>query len=1043
VSIARFFIDRPVLAWVIAIAICLGGTFATTQMPLEQYPDIAPPSISVSASYPGASAKTVEDAVVQVLEQQMTGLDNLLYMSSTSSATGSASITLSFKSGTNADTAQVQVQNKVQAANSRLPSTVQQNGVTITKSTGSISMVLALVSQDGSQSSADIGDYIASHLKDGLSRMGGVGAVVQFGSQYAMRIWLDPAKLQKYSLMPSDVSSAISAQNTDLATGELGGLPAVKEQQLNATITARSRLQTPAQFRQIVLKTSSGGAQVLLGDVARVELGSDDYSTSSQYNGKPASGIGIELASGANAIAVASEVRAYLAQQAPNFPKGVTAEYPYETTPFVKLSLKEVVETLIEAIVLVVLIMYLFLQNLRATLIPTIAVPVVLLGTFGILELMGYSINTLTMFGLVLAIGLLVDDAIVVVENVERVMREERLSPLEATRKSMDEVSSALIGIATVLSAVLIPMAFFGGLTGVIYRQFSVAIVSAMALSVLTALTLTPALCATILKPVAEGNEPRRGFFGWFNRTFDKTAGSYQRGVGHVIRHRRIGMVLFLAITLVMLLVYRQLPTSFLPDEDQGILMAIVQLPSGATEQRTQKVVDEAVSYFMKQSSVDGVFAALGFSSAGSGQNSAMLFVRLKDWSTRTVSAADIARQASGALMGSVRDGSVFVLQPPSINGLGTSSGFDMQLKDLGGAGQDALMSAKNKLLALAAKDSSLSQVRFNGLEDTPQFSLDIDDKKAGAMNVASSDIGDTLSDALGGSYVNDFIDRGRVKKVYIQGEPADRMLPSDIDNWFVRNSDGNMVPVSAFARSHWTYGAPQLSRYNAVSSAEITGDAAAGVSSGAAMDAMQKLVSQLPNGFGYEWTSLSYQERQSGNQSVYLYLASVVFVFLCLAGLYESWSIPFSVMLVVPLGVLGVALATSLRGLDNDVYFQVGLLTTIGLSAKNAILIVEFAMQLEHDGQSTLDAVLHAVGMRLRPIVMTSLAFLLGVFPLVISTGAGAGARHAIGTAVFGGTLVATVLGIFFIPLFYVVVRGLAGASLVELKTPVAGDRP
>jgi multidrug efflux pump len=1043
VSIARFFIDRPVLAWVIAIAICIGGTFAITQMPLEQYPDIAPPSINVSASYPGASAKTVEDAVVQVLEQQMTGLDNLLYMSSTSSATGSASITLSFKSGTNADTAQVQVQNKVQAANSRLPSTVQQNGVTITKSTGSISMVLALVSQDGSQSSADIGDYIASHLKDGLSRMAGVGAVMQFGSQYAMRIWLDPTKLQKYSLMPSDISSAISAQNTDLATGELGGLPAVQDQQLNATITARSRLQTPAQFRQIVLKTSSDGAQVLLSDVARVELGSDDYSTSSQFNGKPASGVGIELASGANAIAVASEVRTYLAQQAPNFPKGVTAEYPYETTPFVKLSLKEVVETLIEAIVLVVLIMYLFLQNLRATLIPTIAVPVVLLGSFGILELMGYSINTLTMFGLVLAIGLLVDDAIVVVENVERVMREERLSPLEATRKSMDEVSSALIGIATVLSAVLIPMAFFGGSTGVIYRQFSVSIVSAMALSVLTALTLTPALCATILKPVAEGNEPRRGFFGWFNRTFDNTAGRYQRGVGHVIRHRRIGTVLFLAIALLMVLVYRHLPTSFLPDEDQGILMAIVQLPSGATEQRTQKVVDEAVGYFMKQPGVDGVFAALGFSSAGSGQNSAMLFIRLKDWSERTVSAADISRQASGYLIGSIRDGNVFVLQPPSINGLGTSSGFDMELKDLGGAGHDALMSAKNKLLALAAKNSSLSQVRFNGLEDTPQFSLDIDDKKAGAMNVASSDISATLSDALGGSYVNDFIDRGRVKKVYIQGEPAVRMLPNDIDNWFVRNSDENMVPVSAFARSHWTYGAPQLSRYNAVSSVEITGAAAAGVSSGAAMDVMQKLVSQLPNGFGYEWTSLSYQERQSGNQSLYLYLASVVFVFLCLAGLYESWSIPFSVMLIVPLGVFGVALATSLRGLDNDVYFQVGLLTTIGLSAKNAILIVEFAMQLERDGQGLLDAVLHAVSMRLRPIVMTSLAFLLGVFPLVISSGAGAGARHAIGTAVFGGTLVATALGIFFIPLFYVVVRGLSGASLGESKTSVAGDRP
>jgi hydrophobe/amphiphile efflux-1 (HAE1) family protein len=1042
-SIARFFIDRPVFAWVIAISVMLGGIFAITQMSLEQYPDIAPPAITVSATYPGASAKTVEDAVVQVLEQQMTGLDNLLYMSSSSSSSGSASVTLTFKAGTNADTAQVQVQNKVQAANSRLPSTVQEQGVTITKSTSSISMVVALVSEDGSQSSADIGDYVASNVKDPLSRLTGIGSIVQLSSQYAMRIWLDPAKLQKYGLMPADVSNAIGNQNSDLATGELGSLPAAQGQQLDATITARSRLQTPEQFRNIVLKSSGGGAQVLLSDVARVELGSDDYSTYSQYNGKPAGGIGIELASGANAISVANEVKALLTNLAPNFPKGVTAVYPYETTPFVKLSMIDVVETLIEAIILVVLIMYLFLQNLRATLIPTIAVPVVLLGTLGILSLMGYSINTLTMFGLVLAIGLLVDDAIVVVENVERVMREEHLSPLEATRKSMDEVSSALVGIATVLSAVLLPMAFFGGSTGAIYRQFSVTIVGAMVLSVLVALTLTPALCATLLKPMEEHREPRRGIFGWFNRIFDQSTGRYQSTVGRLLGHPRLGMLVYAAIGVLMVVMYMRLPTSFLPTEDQGVLMAVVQLPPGATQQRTQKVVGQAADYFMKQPEIEGTLSILGFSTAGSAQNSAMLFIKLKDWSLRQRSASDIANQSFGALKGGVRDGSIFLILPPAIQSLGSSSGFDLELKDLGGIGHQALISALDKLLASAAKDKSVSQVRFNGLQDTPQFSLDIDDQKAGAMKVSVGDINTTLSDSLGGSYVNDFIDRGRVKKVYIQGDTEFRRSPEDIGTWFVRNSDGDMVPVSSFASSHWIYGPPQLGRYNGMSSVEITGDAGAGVSSGKAMQAMQDLIAQLPRGLGYEWTGMSYQERQSGNQSLYVYGAAVVFAFLCLAALYESWSVPFSVMLVVPLGVLGVALATSLRGLDNDVYFQVGLLTTIGLSAKNAILIVEFATQLEEQGRGLLDATLHAVKMRLRPIVMTSLAFLLGVTPLVISSGAGAAARHAIGTGVFGGTLLATSLGIFFIPLFYVVVRRMSGIPLQGTQAAAVVESP
>ena len=1026
-NLSRFFIDRPIFAWVIAIVVVLGGSYAVSQLPLEQYPDIAPPTVTINASYPGASAQTIEAAVVQVIEQQMTGVDNLLYMSANSSSAGTASITLTFKAGTNPDTAQVQVQNKVQAANSRLPSTVQQQGVTINKSSSSVSMVVALYSPDGSFSQADIGDYINSNLKDPISRLDGVGQVNAFGSQYAMRVWLDPAKLQKYALMPSDVSTAIAAQNTDLATGALGDLPAVKGQQLNATITARSRLSTPEQFRQIVLKSTDTGARVLLGDVARVELGSEDYTSNSQYNGQPASGIAIELASGANAIAVAKELKTLLAQRAPFFPKGLTWDVAYESTPFVTLSIKEVVHTLIEAIVLVVLIMYLFLQNWRATLIPTLAVPVVLLGTFGVLALLGYSINTLTMFGLVLAIGLLVDDAIVVVENVERVMAEQKLGPLQATRRSMGEISSALIGITMVLSAVLVPMAFFGGSTGIIYRQFSITVVSAMVLSVLVAMTLTPALCATLLRP-AQGHGERKGFFGAFNRVFDRGVVRYVGAVDGVLRRRRLAWLTYGAMALLLVGCYWRLPTSFLPTEDQGQLMAMVQMPAGATQQRTLKTMAQTRDYLLKQPGVAGVFAVAGFSFAGSAQNAGMLFIKLKDWSERGAdeSAEAISLKATGYLMQTLHDGHAFVMQPPAIMGLGSTSGFDLELLDVGGLGHAKLNQAMQQLVAKASADPSLTGVRFNGLADTPQLTLDIDDRKAGALGVGVSDVNSTLSDALGSTYVNDFIDKGRVKKVYMQGDAASRMLPAQISDWYVRNTDGQMVPLSAFVGSRWTTGAPLLGRYNGTSSLEVVGDAASGISSGTAMTTIEKIVADLPSGVSYAWTGMSYQEKLSGNQAPYLYAVSALFVFLCLAALYESWSVPFAVLLVAPLGILGAVLATSLRGLTADVYFQVGLLTTIGLASKNAILIVEFAKQLEAQGQPLVAATMTAVQMRVRPILMTSLAFLLGVTPLVLATGAGAGARKAIGTGVFGGTLVATALGIFFTPLFYVAVRRL-----------------
>lgn len=1026
---ARFFIDRPIFAWVIAIVIMLAGAMSITRLPLEQYPDIAPPTVKIAATYTGASAKTVEDSVTQVIEQQMTGIDKLTYMSASSSSAGSASINLTFEAGTDPDVAQMQVQNKLQQVESRLPASVQSEGLTVTKGGSDFLMIAALASDNPSVTGTQIGDYISSTLLDSISRIDGVGEVKTLGSGYAMRIWLDPALLQKYALMPSDVTTALEAQNTEVSAGQLGALPAVASQQLNATISARSKLQTAEAFRNVVVKSTSTGAVVLLGDVATVELGSDSYDVNSALNGKPAAAMGVQLATGANALQVGEAVKAKLAELEPYYPSEMQLKnvIAYDTTPFVSLSIEEVVKSLGEAIVLVVLIMFLFLQNFRATLIPAITVPVVLLGTFGVLAIFGYSINTLTMFAMVLAIGLLVDDAIVVVENVERVMSEKGLSPLEATRQSMDEITSALIGIALVLSAVFIPMAFFSGSTGIIYRQFSVTIVSAMVLSVLVAMTLTPALCATLLKPVdGKGHGPQSGFFGWFNRSFERSAAAYEKRVGGILRRGGRSLVIYALVVAAMAVGYAKLPTSFLPDEDQGILMAQVQLPVGATDDRTQAVLKQFESYMLAQPEVEAMISISGLGMGGNSQNSARAFIRLKDWSERSGAGQDsaaIAQRATHALS-SIGDANVFVMQPPAVRGLGQSSGFDLQLKDLAGLGHEALVAAREQFIQLASQDPRLQGVRSNGLDDTPQLKVSIDDRKAGALSLTTSDINATLSTALGGTYVNDFLNQGRVKKVYVQGEASARMQAADLDHWFVRNSNNEMVPFSSFASSSWSYGSPLLERYNGSSSLEVVGDPAPGVSSGVAMDAVESIIKQLPEGISYEWTGQSYQLRLSGSQAPRLYGISVLFVFLCLAALYESWSVPFSVMLVVPLGVVGAVLATRFTGLSNDVYFQVGLLTTVGLAAKNAILIVEFAKHLQEQGNSLVDATLTAVRQRLRPILMTSLAFMFGVLPLALSTGAGSAGRQAIGTGVLGGMFSATVLGIFFVPLFFVMIR-------------------
>ncbi|MBB5573874.1 MULTISPECIES: efflux RND transporter permease subunit [Rhizobium] len=1024
---SRFFIDRPIFAWVIAIVIMLAGALSIFTLSISQYPQIAPTTVSINATYPGADAATVENSVTKVIEQGMTGIDNLDYMTSTSTSTGQASISLTFTNKADSDVAQMQVQNKLQLVTAQLPQTVQSTGITVSKSTSNFLMVVGFVSKDGKLNSNDLADYVSSTLNDTLKRIEGVGNTQIFGAGYAMRIWVDPDKLAKYQLMVSDVTSAIQSQNSQVSAGQLGALPQRKGQQLNATVTAKSRLQTPEQFNNIILKSQSNGSLVRLNDVATVELGAESYNTSSTYNGHPSAGLAVMLASGANAINTAEAVRSTIDSLRQTLPPNVEIVYPYDTTPFVKLSIEDVVKTLFEAIVLVFIVMFVFLQNIRATLIPTLAVPVVLLGTFGVLSLFGYSINTLTMFGMVLAIGLLVDDAIVVVENVERVMEEEGLSPREATIKSMQEITGALIGIATVLSAVFIPMAFFSGSVGVIYRQFSVTIVSAMVLSVIVALILTPALCATILKKPEHGSK-QRGAFGWFNRNFERATLRYQSGIHGMIRRAAVFLLLFVLIGGAVGYLFNRLPSSFLPDEDQGILLTAIQLPPGATESRTWAVLNQVKDYYLNNEKdyVEGAFAVAGFGFSGQGQNVGIVFVRLKDFAERKTpqsKAQAIAGRAMGAFS-KIKDGSVFALAPPAIPGFGSSSGFDFFIKDINGSGHAALIAARNQLLGAAAKSPLLFGTRPNGQEDTPQYSLNIDQEKASAMNITLSDIDTTLSTAWGGTYVNDFIDRGRVKKVYVQADKKFRMQPEDFGRWYVRNSDGAMVPFSAFSKGEWTYGSPRLERYNGSSAVEIQGAAAPGVSSGVAMNQIDQIMASLPPGFSHEWTSLSAQEKLSGNQATQLYAISILVVFLALAALYESWSIPLAVMLSVPIGIFGALLAATIFGQSNDVYFKVGLLTTIGLAAKNAILIVEFAIEQQANGKDLIPATLEAARQRLRPILMTSLAFILGVMPLAIANGAGSGSQNSIGIGVMGGMISATVLGIFFIPLLFVSVR-------------------
>jgi len=1026
---AKFFIDRPIFAWVIAIVIMLAGVLSITTLPVSQYPQIAPPKVQINATYPGASAKTLEDTVTQVIEQRMNGIDGLRYMASTSDSSGTVQITLTFQAGTNPDIAQVQVQNKLQLATALLPQEVQQQGIRVSKASAGFLMVAAFVSTDGTQGRDDLSDYVAANVQDPISRVPGVGDITLFGSQYAMRIWLDPSKLNSYKLTTGDVRTALTSQNAQISVGQLGGAPAVPGTQLNASINAQSRLQTVEQFGAVIMRVNQDGSQVRLRDVARIELGAENYGFDSKFNGQPAAGFAINLATGANALDTAAAVKSRLNELKEFFPAGMEIRYPYDTTPFVKISIEGVIHTLGEAILLVFLVMYLFLQNFRATLIPTIAVPVVLLGTFGVLAAAGFSINTLTMFGMVLAIGLLVDDAIVVVENVERVMAEEGLSPTEATRKSMGQITGALVGIALVLSAVFVPMAFFGGSVGAIYRQFSITIVSAMALSVVVALTLTPALCATMLKPIPKGHHgAKKGFFGWFNRNFDRATVKYEASVAHILRRGIPYLVMYVLLVGGMVFLFTKLPSSFLPDEDQGILFTQIQLPANASMERTQGVVSQVEKHYMEKEkdNVNSIFTVTGFSFAGRGQNMAIGFVSLKDWSERKTpesKASGIVGRAMGAFS-QIRDASVFAFPPPAIIELGNATGFDFMLQDRAGLGHDALMQARGQLLGAAAQHPTvLSQVRPNGMDDTPQYQVDVDFEKSSALGIAVSDINATLSTAWGGSYINDFIDKGRVKKVYLMADAKFRMLPGDLDRWYVRNNQGDMVPFSSFATGRWVTGSPKLERYNGVSSIQIQGSPAPGASSGQALNTMESLMKELPPGFGFEWTGLSYEERLSGSQAPLLYGISLLVVFLCLAALYESWSIPFSVMLVVPLGVFGALVAATGRGLSNDVYFQVGLLTTIGLSAKNAILIVEFAKDLYEEGKGLTEATLEAVRMRLRPILMTSLAFILGVLPLAISTGAGSGSQNAIGTGVMGGMIAATVLAIFFVPLFFVVI--------------------
>ncbi len=1041
---AHFFIHRPIFAWVIALVIMLAGIITLSKMPIAQYPTIAPPTVTVAATYPGASAATVENTVTQIIEQQMNGLDGLRYISSNSAGNGQASITLDFEQGIDPDIAQVQVQNKLQSATALLPEDVQRQGIRVTKSGASFLQVVAFYAENDSLTAADIKDFVNSTISEPLSRVAGVGEVQVFGGSYAMRIWLDPAKMNSLQITPTDVANAIRAQNSQVAVGQLGGAPSIDGQMLNATVNAQSMLQTPEQFNNIFLKNTTSGAKVLLSDVARVELGSDNYQFDSKYNGKPAGGVAIKLATGANALDTAKAVEKRLSELRPNYPAGMKDELAFDTTPFIELSIKSVVKTLFEAIILVFAVMFLFLQNWRATIIPTMAIPVVVLGTFAVINMFGFTINTLTMFAMVLAIGLLVDDAIVVVENVERVMVEDHLDPVTATELSMKQISGALIGITSVLTAVFVPMAFFGGTTGVIYRQFSITLVTAMILSLVVALTFTPALCATILKQHDPDKKPSNNifarFFAWFNRSFEKTADKYQGGVNFMTHNKLFSGAVYALVIFAMLALFKVIPSSFLPKEDQGAVITLVQLPPNATLERTGKTIDAMTHYFREneKDTVESVFSVAGFSFTGVGQNAGLAFIKLKDWGDRKKPEQQVGAiiQRGMALNMIVKDASyIMPIQLPAMPELGVAEGFDFQLKDVTGQGHQKLLAARNAILGMASQDSRLAGVRPNGQEDTPQYQINIDQAQAGAMGVSVADINATMGMAWGGTYINDFVDRGRVKKVYVQGAADARMMPEDLDKWFVRNNKGVMVPFTAFATGEWTYGSQGLQRYNGVSAMNIQGTPAPGISSGDAMIAMEEIMKKLPEmglgGFDYEWTGLSLEERESGSQTPVLLVLSLLIVFLCLAALYESWSVPFSVLLVVPLGIIGAVALTYFGmivkndpNLSNNIYFLVAMVAVIGLSAKNAILIVEFAKELQEQGEELFDATLHAARMRLRPIIMTTLAFGLGVLPLALSSGAGAGSQHSVGYGVLGGVLSSTLLGIFFIPVFFVWIR-------------------
>jgi hydrophobe/amphiphile efflux-1 (HAE1) family protein len=1022
---SRFFIDRPVFAWVIAIILMVIGGLSVSRMPVSQYPSIAPPTISVTAVYPGASAKTLEDTVTQVIEQKLSGIDHLRYIQSVSQSSGQVTITVTFDVGTDPDIAQVQVQNKVSLATAQLPTEVQIQGLVVAKAVQNFLMVIGFVSEDGKLTAADLCDFAVGTIQDPISRLPGVGDIQAFGTQYAMRVWLDPDKLYQYQLTTNDVTAAIAAQNIQVSAGQLGANPAVKGQLLNASIMAQSLLETPAQFRKIVLRVNTDGSRVLLGDVARLELGSENYDNSARFNGKPAAGMAIKPANGANALDTVAAIKQKMSEMSNTFPPGLKIVYPYDTTPFVRLSVQEVIKTLIEAIVLVFIVMYIFLQSWRATVIPTIAVPVVLLGTFGVMAAMGYSINTLTLFGVVLAIGLLVDDAIVVVENVERVMEEEGLSPKEATRKSMDQISGALVGIGLVLCAAFLPMAFFAGATGVIYRQFAITITAAVVLSVFVALILTPALCATLLKPVKhDALAKKRGLFGWFNRAFDRSADAYATSVGIVLRRILGPLVVYACIAAGVVFLYTRIPSGFLPDEDQSVLFCAAQLPPGATTEQAQAVLEKIEHHFMvdEKDNIESVFGVTGFSFGGTGQNQVLAFVKLKDLEERKARVGMIAGKAMGEFM-QYRDSFAFAFAPPAVIELGNATGFDFELLDGGNLGHDGLINARNQMLGMIAANPVLAKVRPNGLEDTPQYHLDIDREKASALGVSLADINATLNTAWGSAYINNFIDKGRVKRVFVQSDAQFRMLPNDLNRWYVRNSRGDMVPFNAFCSANWQLGSPKLERFNGLPSVELLGEPAPGYSSGQAMAAMEEIAQKLPPGINHAWVGLSYEERIGGAQEVMLYSIALLVVFLSLAALYESWAIPFAVMMDMPLGALGVLLFTHLRDMPNGVYFKIGLLTIMGLSAKNAILVIEFAKEDFDRGKGLIESALHAVRQRLRPILMTSLAFGLGVLPLALSIGAGSGSQNAIGTGIVGGTLTTTILGLFFVPLYFVTV--------------------